>query len=172
MLRFASFPIMHRLWLWSPSSSAASPGLITDVSVSTTPVSGGLTFNTIIPSQMSPPARSPRRFFVAVDTTANLFHNDRTDRSTCAHATDTVIEFSSPDSSLDIIPGSIGLFSLDSLTPVISTDAVAGVDANFNFVQNDGTILALRPWRACPNNRAALLCAQQGPWACSASIGG
>ena len=162
MLRFAGFRLCIALALVAVvvGRQSARAGLITDVSVSTTPVSGGLTEYDYTVSNESASTITASFFFVAVDTTANLSAMTAPTGWDISYATgDTVIEFSSPDSSLDIIPGSFGLFSLDSpLTPVISTDAVAGVDANFNFVQNDGTILA-PALASVPEPSSALLCA-------------
>ncbi len=56
---------------------------------------------------------------------------------------DTTITFSSPDSSTDIAPGSIGMFSMTSFVgPALASDLVRGFDdSNGTFAQNGGTIL-------------------------------
>jgi hypothetical protein len=56
---------------------------------------------------------------------------------------DSAITFSSPDSSTDIAPGSVGLFSMTSFVgPALASDVVRGFDdAAGTFAQNSGTIL-------------------------------
>ncbi len=139
---------------------SARADLITNVGVSTAPVSGGLTQYDYTVSDESSSTITASFFFVAVDTTANLSAMTAPSGWDISYATgDTVIEFSSPDSSLDIIPGSFGLFSFESpLTAVMTADAVAGVDPNFNYVQNVG--MTLGPALASvPEPSSALLCA-------------
>jgi hypothetical protein len=55
---------------------------------------------------------------------------------------DTTITFSSPDSSTDIAPGSIGMFSMSSLIgPAVASDLVRGFDDSDGTVfQNSGMI--------------------------------
>ena len=145
MPRFAGFRLCIALTLVTIAGGrqSARADLITNVGVSTTPVSGGLTEYDYTVSDESSSTITASFFFVAVDTTANLSAMTAPSGWDISYATgDPVIEFSSPDPSLDIIPGSFGLFSFDSpLTPVLTTDAVAGIDPNSNFVQNVGTTL-------------------------------
>jgi hypothetical protein len=162
MPRFAGFRLCIALALVAivGGRQSARAGLITDVAVSTTPVSGGLTQYDYTVSNESSSTITASFFFVAVDTTANLSAMTAPTGWDISYATgDTVIEFSSPDPSLDIIPASFGMFSFDSpLTPVTTTDAVAGIDSNFNFVQNNGSILG-PAIASVPEPSSALLCA-------------
>jgi hypothetical protein len=162
MPRFAGFRLCIALALAAivGSRPSARADFITDVTVSTTPVSGGLTQYDYTVSDESISTITASFFFVAVDTTANLSAMTAPTGWDISYATgDTVIEFSSPDPSLDIIPGSFGMFSFESpLTPILSTDAVAGIDSNFNFVQNVGPILA-PAIASVPEPTSALLCA-------------
>ena len=130
---------------------SARAGLITNVTVATTPVAGGLTQYDYTVSNESSSTITASFFFVAVDTTANLSVMTAPTGWDISYATgDPVIEFSSPNSSLDIIPGTSGQFSFESpLTPLITTDAVAGIDSNLNFVQNDGFTLGPVPEPSC-----------------------
>jgi hypothetical protein len=162
MPRFAGFRLCIALTLVAivGGRPSARAGLITNVAVSTTPVSGGLTEYDYTVSDLSSSTITASFFFVAVDTTANLSAMSAPTGWDISYATgDPVIEFSSPDPSLDIIPGSFGLFSFDSpLAPIITTDAVAGIDSNFNYVQNVGSILGPAV-ASVPEPSSALLCA-------------
>jgi hypothetical protein len=162
MPRFAGFRLYIALAMFAIAGGrqSARADLITNVGVSTTPVSGGLTQYDYTVSDESSSTITASFFFVAVDTTANLSAMTAPSGWDISYATgDTVIEFSSPDPSLDIIPSSFGLFSFESpLTPVMTTDAVAGIDSNFNFVQNVGTTLG-PALASVPEPSSALLCA-------------
>jgi hypothetical protein len=161
MPRFVGFRLFIALVLVAivGGRQSARAGLITDVTASTTPVAGGLTQYDYTVTNESSSTITASFFFVAVDTTANLSVMTAPSGWDISYATgDTVIEFSSPDSSLDIIPGSSGQFSFESpLAPVITTDAVAGIDSNFNFVQNDG-VTSGPALSSVPEPSSALLC--------------
>ena len=161
MPRFAGFRLCIALALVAIAGGrqSARAGFITDVTVSTAPVSGGLTQYDYTVSDASGSTITASFFFLAVDTTANLSAMTAPTGWDISYATgDTVIEFSSSDPSHDITSGSIGLFSVESpLTPVITTDAVAGIDSNFNFVQNNGVILGPAV-ASVPEPSSALLC--------------
>jgi hypothetical protein len=161
MQRFPGFRSCLALALVAIAGSlqAARADLITDVGVSTAPVSGGLTQYTYTVADESTSTITASFFYVAVDTTADLTTFTAPTGWDISYATgDTVVEFSSPDPSLDIMPGSLGMFSFDSpLTPVMSTDAVAGIDSNFNYFENDGQILS-PSISSVPEPSSALLC--------------
>jgi hypothetical protein len=161
MLRFPGFRLCLALALVAivGSRQCARADLITDVGVSTTPVSGGLTQYNYTVSDQSTSTITASFFFVAVDITANLTVMTAPTGWDISYATgDTVVEFSSPASSFDIVPSSVGMFSFESpLTPVISTDAVAGIDSNNSYFENDGVILS-PSIASVPEPSSALLC--------------
>jgi hypothetical protein len=162
MARFDSFRFCIALALVAigGGSQSARAGLITNVTVSTTPVTGGLTQYDYTVSNESSSTITASFFFVAVDTTANLSVMTAPTGWDISYATgDPVIELSSPNSSLDIIPGASGQFSFESpLAPVITTDAVAGIDSNFNYVENDGSTSG-PALASVPEPSSVLLCA-------------
>ena len=124
-----------------PSSARAD--LVTKLEVSTKAVSGGLTEYDYTLSDLPSSTVTASSFFVAVDTTANLTMLSAPTGWDISYATgDLAVAFTSPDPSVDILVGSSGGFSFDSpLPPVLAPYEVAGIDANFNFVMNDGVIL-------------------------------
>ena len=91
-----------------------------------------VSLNTIIQSTISPPAITASFFFVAVDDRSLSPMTAPTGWTSHTRQEDTVIRVLIAGFLIDIIPVSaFDSILLDSpLTPVISTDAVAGIDAN------------------------------------------
>jgi hypothetical protein len=131
---------------------------MTDLSVSTMPVSGGLTQYDYTLANLSTSTVTASFFFVDVDGTANLSALSAPAGWDISYNTgDMAVGFTSPDPSLDIQPGFSGQFSFESvLAPVQAPYEVAGIDANYNFVVNTGVI-----WSASivPEPSSAVLCA-------------
>jgi hypothetical protein len=158
MPRFPSFRLLLAMALVAIAASHHSvrADLITDLSVTTTPESGGLTLYSYTLADLSTSTITASSFFVVVDTTANLSAlSAPTGWDISYTAGDTAVGFTSPDPSLDIMPGFSGPFSFESLlTPVLVPYEVAGIDPNFNYVVNTGVILGA----SVPEPSSAVLC--------------
>ena len=139
------FPLAIALAALAAGAQSARAGLVTSLTVSTTPVAGGLTEYDYTLTNLPSSTVTASFFFVAVDATANLTSAwTRPSDWDISYATgDMAVGFTSPDPSVDIVPGSSGHFSFDSpLLPIQAPYEVAGIDANSNFVTNSGTVLS------------------------------
>jgi PEP-CTERM motif len=138
------FPLAIALAALAAGAQSARAGLVTSLTVSTTPVAGGLTEYDYTLTNLPSSTVTASFFFVAVATTANLTLLTAPSGWDISYATgDVAVGFTSPDPSVDIVPGSFRLFSFDSpLLPILAAYEVAGIDANSNFVMNNGTILS------------------------------
>jgi PEP-CTERM motif len=130
-------------------------GLITTLEVTTKAVAGGLTEYDYTLSDLSASTVNVSFLFIAVDTTASLTALSAPVGWDISYATgDLAVGFTSPDPSVDIVPGSSGAFSFDSpLRPSPASYQVAGIDASGNFLTNDGMILTA----SVPEPASALL---------------
>jgi hypothetical protein len=160
MPRFPSFRLLLAMALVAIAASrhSARADLMTDLSVSTMPVSGGLTQYDYTLADLSTSTVTASSFFVVVDGTANLSALSAPTGWDISYYTpgDTAVGFTSPDPSLDIVPGSSGMFSFQSLlTPVLVPYEVAGIDANNNYVVNTGVIFSAA---IVPEPSSAVLC--------------
>ena len=141
-IREFGFLIAVALLASAASAHTARGDLITTLEVSTKAVAGGLTEFDYTLSDLSASTVTASSFFVAADFTANLtalsgagVGTFRMPLATCA------VAFTSPDPSVDILPGSSGVFSFESpLPPILAPFEVAGIDSNGNFDVNDGSI--------------------------------
>jgi len=133
-------------WLWIVAAPARG-GLITDLSVNVTHASNGLYTYSYTLSVESGSTLGAGELDLAVSPFANLsaisapagwdvFY-------TPGSPGDSAITFSSPDSSIDLAPGTVGLFSMASLVgPALDSAVVRGFDDNAGtFAQNSGTII-------------------------------
>jgi hypothetical protein len=159
MPRFPSFRLLLALALVAIAASrhTARADLLTDLSVSTMLVSGGLTQYDYTLADLSTSTVTASSFFVVVDGTANLSALSAPSGWDISYTPgDMAVGFTSPDPSLDIMPGFSGLFSFESLlTPVLESYEVAGIDPNFNFVVNTGVIASAG---VVPEPSSAVLC--------------
>ena len=144
MPRFRDFRLHLAFALLAVGASAhsARADLVTSVSVSTKSVVGGLTEYDYTLSNMSSSTVTASSFYVAVDMTADLTFLSAPSGWDMSYATgDMAVGFTSPDPSVDILPGSFGIFSFDSpLPPTLVSYEVAGIDGNGNYVVNDGMV--------------------------------
>jgi len=146
MPRFRGFclPLATALLAIAATADCARAGMLTTLSVSTKAVAGGLTEYDYTLSNLSASTVDASFLFIAVDTTANLTALTAAPGWDISYATgDQAVAFTSPDPSVDIVPGSTGSFSFDSpLLPFLADYQAAGIDGNGNFVTNDGVILS------------------------------
>jgi hypothetical protein len=143
-IRAFRLPLAVALVVMAASGQSARAGLLTTLDVSTKAVPGGLTEYDYTLSNLPASTVTASSFFVAVETTADLTMLTAPSGWDISYATgDLAVAFTSPDPSVDILPGSSGLFSFDSpVTPNLAAYQVAGIDANGNFVVNNGVILS------------------------------
>ncbi len=137
-------PLAVALAAIAVSGHSAHAGLITTLEVTTEVVAGGLTEYDYTLSNLSASTINASFLFIAVDTTANLTALSGPTGWDISYATgDVAVGFTSPDASVDILPGSSGVFSFDSpLPPDLASYQVAGIDASGDFLTNDGVILS------------------------------
>ena len=132
------------LWI---AAAPVQAGLVTDLSVDVTHASSGLytySYTLVVESSSTLGAGeldlavSPFANLSAISAPAgwDVFY-------TPGSPGDSAITFSSPDSSTDLAPGKVGLFSMASfIGPALASDLVRGFDDNVGtFVQESGTIL-------------------------------
>jgi hypothetical protein len=138
------FPLVAALIALAASAHSARAELVTTLTVSTKSVAGGLTEFDYTLTNSPASTITASSLFVAVDPTANLTMLTAPTGWDISYATgDPAVAFTSPDPSVDIVPGASGLFSFDSpLFPNPAAYEVAGIDANFDYITNDGTILS------------------------------
>jgi PEP-CTERM motif len=136
------FPLAVALLALAAGAHSARADLVTSLTVTTMPATGGLTEYDYTLTNLPASTITASFFFVAVDPTANLSFLTAPAGWDISYATgDSAVGFTSPDPSVDIVPGSFGLFSFDSpLLPIQASYEVAGIDANSNFVTNNGMI--------------------------------
>ena len=143
-IRDFRFQLAAALLAIAASAHSARADLITSLEVSTKPIAGGLTEYDYTLTNLPSSTVTASSFFVAVDATANLTMLTAPSGWDISYATgDPAVAFTSPDPSVDIVPGSFGLFSFDSLLrPDPATYEVTGIDANNNVDANNGVILS------------------------------
>jgi hypothetical protein len=124
------------------STRSARADLVTTLDVSPMSMPGGLTEYDYKLSDLSTSSITASSFFVAVDATANLTRLSAPVGWDISYDPgDLAVAFTSPDPSFDVMIGSSGLFSFDSLLgPVLAPYEIAGIDSNYNYLTNDGTI--------------------------------
>jgi hypothetical protein len=160
MPRFSGFRLCLALALIAIAGNrqSARADFITSLGVSTMAVSGGLTEYDYTLADLSTSTVTASFFYLDVDSTANLTALTAPTGWDISYTPgDTAIGFTSPAPSFDIQPGTVGLFSFDSpLTPVIAPYAIAGIDSNSNYIENDGVVFTPS---IVPEPSSALLCA-------------
>jgi hypothetical protein len=149
MSRFATkaiLAVVASAWLWIGAAPARG-GLITDLSVNVTHASNGLYTYSYTLAVESGSTLGAGELDLAVSPFANLSSISAPAGwdvfYTPGSPGDSAITFSSPDSSIDLAPGTVGLFSMASLVgPALASDLVRGFDDNAGtFAQNSGTIM-------------------------------
>jgi hypothetical protein len=143
-IRVVRLPLAAAMLATVASIPCARADLITSLEVTTKAVAGGLTEYDYTFSNLSSSTVNASFLFIAVDTTANLTALTGPTGWDVSYATgDLAIAFTSPDPSVDILPGSSGVLSFDSpLAPHLASYEAAGIDGSGNFVTNDGAILS------------------------------
>ncbi len=158
MQRFPGFLLCLALALAAIAGGrpSARADLVTSLGVSTMAVSGGLTDYDYTLADLSASTVTASFFFVDVSSTANLTALSAPTGWDISYTPgDTAVGFTSSDSSYDIAVGATGLFSFDStLAPQMAPYEIAGVDANYNYVPNDGMILSA----SVPEPSSVVLC--------------
>ena len=135
----------------------ARADLITNLGVSTTLLPGGLTEYDYTLSDITTSTVDASFLYIDVSSQANLSLLTAPTGWDISYSTgDTTVIFTSPDPSVDITPGTSGMFSFESpLAPMWVPYEVAGIDSNYNYVTNDGLIFSA----SVPEPTSGLLCA-------------
>jgi len=145
------------LWLWALAAPARG-NLITDLTVSVSPPSGGLyTYSYTLTDETSS-TLGASQLFLAVAPGAGLSAiSAPTGWDVFYAAGDPDVSFLSSDSSFDISPGTAGKFSMTSaFGPALASDLVRGLDdSTGTFAENSGTILT--PSAVVPEPSALVL---------------
>jgi hypothetical protein len=131
------------LWLWAVAAPARGD-LITDLTVSVSPPSGGLYSYSYTLTDQTSSTLDASQFFLAVAPGANLSAiSAPTGWDVFYAAGDPDVSFLSSDSSFDLSPGTVGNFSMVSAVgPALASDLVRGLDdSTGTFAENSGTIL-------------------------------
>jgi hypothetical protein len=146
-------------FLWLGSNVTPSRGdLITDLAVSVSPSSGGLNTYAYSVTVESTSTLGASQLFLSVAPSADLSSiSAPTGWDVLYSSGDPDISFLSSDSSFDIAPGTIGMFSISSLVgPALASDLIRGFDDHSGtFAENSGTILT--PSAAVPEPASLVL---------------
>jgi hypothetical protein len=130
-MRIATSAVLLFL-LFTSMTPRASAGLVTSLTVNTSPEPGGLTLYSYTLSDLASSTLPAVEFTLSVSPTANLGAiTGPSGWQITYQAGDSEVDFASPSDATDILPGSQGVFSFTSaLTPVSTDYLIIGFDSS------------------------------------------